>query len=64
MDAGEVGVVDQRRVARLEVQIRGVFQGPGDGGQPLGPLGMARARPVVQHVGVGVEGERHGPILD
>jgi hypothetical protein len=58
MHACEVGGVGQRRVPLVQRQVA-VRQRRQHGGQPLGRLGVAVRRPMVQHVGMGVEGQAH-----
>ena len=63
VDGGQIGPFDERRGVGFEVEIGGVGQGGGDRGQPLGPFGVAPARPMVKHVPVRVVSQRHEPIL-
>jgi hypothetical protein len=60
MHQGQVGDVDHRRFQRLQVEGGVVVQGVDHRLQPLGPLGVTVARPVVEHVGMGKQRDRHG----
>ena len=54
-----IGDLDRRRVEPLQVQTRIVAQGVEHRLQAVGPFGMVVARPVVEHISVRIERNRH-----